>query len=205
VARLITEQQRDRRPARHARSRSRARARRPLRRVEAEAADLSRSQFVAGAARPFHKARRRPRGCPRWWRSRRTAISSSYPIEQTPTSRCVCSLMPTDGRARDHGGPPFACQSGCPRRRERRAAEARPLRKPGSARAPCLRSWQSSSGGVSRSTTSQRAPPAAGDAFGRHSDRGDVRGRRPKSTRQLAGPPCRGRLSRVRSVRLLVA
>jgi hypothetical protein len=55
VARLITEQQRDRRPARHARSRSRARARRPIRRVEAEAADLSRSRFVAGAARPTGK------------------------------------------------------------------------------------------------------------------------------------------------------
>ena len=51
MARLITEQQRDRRPARHARSRSRARGRRPIRRVEPEAADLSSSRFVAGAAR----------------------------------------------------------------------------------------------------------------------------------------------------------
>ena len=33
--------------------------------------------------------------CPRCWRSRRTAISSSYLIEQTPTSGCICNSTPT--------------------------------------------------------------------------------------------------------------
>ena len=41
------------------------------------------------------QARRRLHRGPRCWRSRRTAISSSYPIEQTPTSGCICSSTPT--------------------------------------------------------------------------------------------------------------
>lgn len=41
------------------------------------------------------------------------------PIEQTPTSRCICSSTPTMG-ARDAGGCPFACESGCARPREQR-------------------------------------------------------------------------------------
>ena len=35
-------------------------------------------------------------------------------------------LHAVDGRARDPGGSPFACESGCARPRERRAAGARP-------------------------------------------------------------------------------
>jgi hypothetical protein len=50
--------------------------------------------------RPFHK---RGTGCaarPRCWRSRRTAVSSSCPIEQRPSSRFICSFTPTtDTRA----------------------------------------------------------------------------------------------------------
>jgi hypothetical protein len=48
--------------------------------------------------------------------------------EQTPTSRRMCSHA-VDGRARDPGGSPFACESRCARPRERRAAGARPLRE----------------------------------------------------------------------------
>ena len=47
-------------------------------------------------------------------------------------------------------------------------SRCRPLRKPGLARASCLRSWQSSSAGVSRPARSPLAPPAAEHAFGRH-------------------------------------
>ena len=40
------------------------------------------------------------RRCPRCWRSGRTGISPSYPIEQTPTSGCICNSTPsTDARA----------------------------------------------------------------------------------------------------------
>ena len=61
----------------------------------------------AGAApcRPFHKPGAGCTACPRCWRSRRTAVSSSYSIEHTPTSGCVCSSTPTDGRARDPAAP----------------------------------------------------------------------------------------------------
>ena len=41
------------------------------------------------------QARRRLHRCPRCWRSRRTANSSSYPIEHTPRSGCICSSAPT--------------------------------------------------------------------------------------------------------------
>src|ERR1700733_10742137 len=52
------------------------------------------------ACRPFHKPDAGCTACPRCWRSRRTAISSSYLIEQTPTSGCICSSAPTtDARA----------------------------------------------------------------------------------------------------------
>jgi hypothetical protein len=50
-----------------------------------------------------HSTSRAPAGvpCPRCRRSRRTTISSSCPIEQTPTSGCRCSSTPsTDARAR---------------------------------------------------------------------------------------------------------
>jgi hypothetical protein len=50
--------------------------------------------------RPFHKPGAGCTACSRCWRSRRTAVSSSYPIEQTPTSGCICSSTPsTDARA----------------------------------------------------------------------------------------------------------
>ena len=52
---------------------------------------------VSAACRPI---RQRGSSRPRCGRSRRTAISSSCPIEQTPTSRCICSSTPaTDARA----------------------------------------------------------------------------------------------------------
>ena len=40
---------------------------------------------------PFHKPGAGCAAYPRCWRSRRTAISSSHPIEQTPTSGCISS------------------------------------------------------------------------------------------------------------------
>ena len=49
-------------------------------------------------------------------------------------------------------------------------AGPRPLRKPGLARALCLRSWQSSSASVSRPTTWRLAAPAAERTFGRQGD-----------------------------------
>ncbi len=49
----------------------------------------------AVGARPFHKPGAGCTACSRCWRSRRTAISSSYPIEQTPTSGCMCRSTPT--------------------------------------------------------------------------------------------------------------
>ena len=52
-------------------------------------------QPVARACRPFHKPGAGCTACPRCWRSRRTAISSSYPIEQTPTSGFICRSTPT--------------------------------------------------------------------------------------------------------------
>ena len=45
--------------------------------------------------RPFHKPGAGCAACPSCWRSRRTAVSSSRPIEQTATSRCACSSTPT--------------------------------------------------------------------------------------------------------------
>jgi hypothetical protein len=51
-------------------------------------------------ARPFHKPGAGCAACPRCRRSRRTAVSPSCPIEQTPMSRCICSSTPTtDARA----------------------------------------------------------------------------------------------------------
>ena len=47
------------------------------------------------AVRLFHKPGAGCTACPRCWRSRRTAISSSYPIERTPTSGCICNSTPT--------------------------------------------------------------------------------------------------------------
>ena len=76
-------------------------------------------------------------------------------------------LHADDGRARDPGGSPFACESGCARPRERRAVGARPLRKPPLARAWCPRSRRSSGAGVSGPTPPRLAPPVAGLAFGR--------------------------------------
>jgi hypothetical protein len=45
--------------------------------------------------RPFHKPGAGCAAYPRCWRSRRTAISPSYPIEQTPTAGCIRSSTPT--------------------------------------------------------------------------------------------------------------
>ena len=65
------------------------------------AARLGRSGHLIAAAmsaapfRPFHKPAPGCTARPRCWRSRRTAISSSYPIEQTPTSGCICNSTPT--------------------------------------------------------------------------------------------------------------
>ena len=70
--------------------------------------------------RPFHKPGAGCAACPRCWRSRRTAVSSSRPIEQTARSRCACNSTPTT-RARDPRCSPFASESGCARPRERRA------------------------------------------------------------------------------------
>ena len=49
-------------------------------------------------------------------------------------------LHADDGRVRDPGGSPFACESGCARPRERRAVRARPIRQRGSSRSRCWRS-----------------------------------------------------------------
>ena len=55
---------------------------------------------ISSGCRPFHKPGAGCASYPRCWRSRRTAISSSYRIEQTPTSGCICSSTPTtDARA----------------------------------------------------------------------------------------------------------
>jgi hypothetical protein len=52
------------------------------------------------ATRPFHKSGAGCTACPRFRRSGRPAVSSSYAIEQTPTSRCICRGAPTtDARA----------------------------------------------------------------------------------------------------------
>jgi hypothetical protein len=45
--------------------------------------------------RPFHKRGSGCAACPRCWRSRRIAVSSSRSIEQRPTSRFICSFTPT--------------------------------------------------------------------------------------------------------------
>ena len=56
--------------------------------------------------RPFHKPGAGCAAYPRCWRSRRTAISASYPIEHTPTSGCICSSTPTtDARTIPTGLP----------------------------------------------------------------------------------------------------
>ena len=56
--------------------------------------------------RPFHKPGAGWVAYPRCWRSTRTAISSSYLIEQTPTSGWICSSTPTtDARAIPAGSP----------------------------------------------------------------------------------------------------
>ena len=44
--------------------------------------------------RPFHKPGGGCTACPRCWRNRRTAVTR-YPIEQTPTSGCICNSTPT--------------------------------------------------------------------------------------------------------------
>ena len=60
----------------------------------------SRSAAVDFIGRPIQKPGAGWVAYPRCWRSRRTAISSSYLIEQTPTSGCICSSTPTtDARA----------------------------------------------------------------------------------------------------------
>jgi len=51
-----------------------------------------------------------------------------------PDVRMHMQLHADDGYARDPGGSPFACDSGCARRRERRAVGDRPLREPQTAR-----------------------------------------------------------------------
>jgi hypothetical protein len=90
---------------------------------------LEQASRLTPASRPFHKPGAGCTACPRCWRSRRTAISWSYPIEQTPTSGCICNSTPTTRLLRDPGGSPFARESGCARPRERRAVGARPWRK----------------------------------------------------------------------------
>ena len=50
---------------------------------------------LSAAPFPFHKPGAGCAAYPRCWRSRRTAISSSHPIEQTPTSGCISSSTPT--------------------------------------------------------------------------------------------------------------
>ena len=60
----------------------------------------------SSAPRPFHKPGADLAACPRCSRSRRTAVSSSCPIEQTLTSRCVCSFtVTTDARANPAAPP----------------------------------------------------------------------------------------------------
>jgi hypothetical protein len=51
-------------------------------------------------ARPFHKPGAGCTACSRCWRSRRTAISSSYPIEQTRTSDAYAARRRRRTRAR---------------------------------------------------------------------------------------------------------
>jgi hypothetical protein len=59
-----------------------------------------RGRPISRGNRPFHKRGTGCVACPRCWRSRRTAVNSSCPIQQPPTSRCVCSSTPTtDARA----------------------------------------------------------------------------------------------------------
>ena len=58
------------------------------------------ARTLAAAYRPFLKPGAGWVAYPRCWRSRRTAISSSYLIEQTPTSGWICGSTPTtDARA----------------------------------------------------------------------------------------------------------
>ena len=101
VARSLTDQQRDR-PARHARSRSRARSRCPIRRVEPEAADLSSSRFVAGAARPFRqrtlaRLQQAPTAAP-------AGNQGSEPIGRGgPTADCPAGLASGEYEVRGHG------------------------------------------------------------------------------------------------------
>jgi hypothetical protein len=80
-------------------------------------------------SRPVRKPGAGGVACLRCRRSRSTTISSSCPIEQTPTSGCACSSTPSTD-ARDPGGSSFACESGCACPRERRAVGARPKRAP---------------------------------------------------------------------------
>ena len=76
------------------------------------------------------QARRWLPAYPRPWRSRRTAISSWYLIEQTPTSGCIRSSTPTTDARNDPDGSPFAPESGCARPRERRVVGVRPKQAP---------------------------------------------------------------------------
>ena len=68
----------------------------------------SRGRLEAAPFRPFHKPGAGCTACPRCWRSRRTAISSSYLIEQTPTSGCIYAAP---RRRRDCSGIPAALPS----------------------------------------------------------------------------------------------
>jgi len=64
-------------------------------------------------------------------------------------------LDAVDGRARDPGGSPFACRSGCARPRERRAVGARPDQQ----RRRVSPAWLV--------TQAERKPPSTGRAVGR--------------------------------------
>jgi hypothetical protein len=97
---------------------------------------------IAAPLRPFHKSGAGCTACPRCWRSRTTAISSSYPIEHTPTSGCICSSTPTTD------GHPIPTALPSPARavvldlRQRHAVGARPFHKRAAGWVARSRWWQ---------------------------------------------------------------
>ena len=68
-------------------------------RIPEPGARAARCRIESCGSRPFHKPGASCTACPRCRRSRRTAISSSYPIEQTPTSGCNMQLHADDATA----------------------------------------------------------------------------------------------------------
>jgi hypothetical protein len=82
----------------------------------------------SGAYRPFHKPGAGCTACPRCSRSRRTAISSSCPIEHTTDAHAIPAALPSPARAR------LCSPARTPRCRSSSQASARVNRVPASTR-----------------------------------------------------------------------